>query len=90
MTAIKCLVGERSLITQDIRYSWIAKNYWPNQQKLFSRIDSCYTSEWRQGCTFSHSRFRHQQGSTLPYCPLDHWLYLLERDIFMVTGTLGV
>ena len=27
MTAIKCLVEERSLITQDIRYSWIAKNY---------------------------------------------------------------
>ena len=38
----------------------------------------------------SYSRFRHQQGSTLPYCPLDRWLCLLERDILMVTETLGV
>ena len=39
---------------------------------------------------YTLSKFRHQQGSTLPYCPLDHWLYLLERDILMVTETLEV
>ena len=31
MTAIKCLGGRWLLIAQDIRYSWIEKDYWPSQ-----------------------------------------------------------
>lgn len=31
MTAIKCLDARWLLITQDIRYSWIEKDYWPSQ-----------------------------------------------------------
>lgn len=40
MTAIKCLFGRWLLIIEDIRYSWIEKDYWPTQQN--------YSQDWRR------------------------------------------